>query len=98
MISRHVSIIFLYICRYDVIVDMVEVSLNIQHHGAESENFYQQDIYHVLVSYRSTEWKCPDCGSIKNILQPVTSASDATKQEAKDLASQINFQVCTMCI
>ena len=42
---------------------------------------------------RSIEWKCPECGSIKSMLKPVTEASKKTTEEAKELASQINFQV-----
>ncbi|OWF45894.1 proline-rich receptor-like protein kinase PERK9 [Mizuhopecten yessoensis] len=41
---------------------------------------------------RSLEWKCPTCGQVQNILKPVTSASQQTRQEAKELAAQINFQ------
>ena len=43
--------------------------------------------------FRSQEFKCPDCGIIKDKLKDVTEASKAETQEAKELASQINFQV-----
>ncbi|XP_060076224.1 mucin-2-like [Ylistrum balloti] len=46
----------------------------------------------VKLAKKSLEWKCPTCGQIQNILKPVTSASQKTRQEAKELASQINFQ------
>ncbi|KAK3097843.1 hypothetical protein FSP39_013726 [Pinctada imbricata] len=41
---------------------------------------------------RSLDWKCPTCGGINYILKAVTAESEKTKQEAKELASQINFQ------
>ncbi|KAJ8315744.1 hypothetical protein KUTeg_007894 [Tegillarca granosa] len=41
---------------------------------------------------RSLEWKCSTCGNVHNILKPVTAASKETAKEAKELASQINFQ------
>lgn len=44
---------------------------------------------------RSKEWKCPTCGIINYILKPMTEESEESKktsEEAKELASQINFQ------
>lgn len=41
---------------------------------------------------KSLEWKCPTCGQVQDILKPVTSASQQTQKEAKELAAQINFQ------
>lgn len=41
---------------------------------------------------RSSDWKCDHCGSVSTILKPVTEASKATKEEAKELATQINFR------
>lgn len=42
---------------------------------------------------RSQDWKCPECGDVSQKLKPVTEASEKATQEAKELASQINFQV-----
>lgn len=45
---------------------------------------------------RSKEWKCPTCGIINCILKPMTEDSEESKktsEEARELASQINFQV-----
>lgn len=44
---------------------------------------------------RSKEWKCSTCGNINCILKPMTEETEESKrtsQEAKELASQINFQ------
>lgn len=43
--------------------------------------------------FRSVDWKCEHCGNLKTILKPVTEASKAANEEAKELASQINFRV-----
>jgi len=43
---------------------------------------------------RSQDFKCPTCGSVNNTLKPVTDASKKTTEEAKELASQIDFKVC----
>ncbi|XP_046565412.1 ubiquitin-conjugating enzyme E2 J1-like isoform X2 [Haliotis rubra] len=45
-----------------------------------------------ILSKKSQDFKCTTCGSVNNTLKPVTEASEKTKQEAKELASQINFQ------
>jgi len=45
-----------------------------------------------VVSLRSLDYKCPVCGGVKDLLHPVTDASKADSEEAKELASQINFQ------
>ncbi|XP_046334443.1 ubiquitin-conjugating enzyme E2 J1-like [Haliotis rufescens] len=44
------------------------------------------------LSKKSQDFRCASCGSVNNTLKPVTEASEKTKQEAKELASQINFQ------
>ncbi|XP_063405304.1 ubiquitin-conjugating enzyme E2 J1-like [Mytilus trossulus] len=41
---------------------------------------------------RTLDWKCENCGNIAAILKPVTEASKAANEEAKELASQINFR------
>ena len=41
---------------------------------------------------KSLEYKCPVCGSVNDVLRPMTDASLADSQEAKELASQIAFQ------
>ncbi|XP_061177289.1 uncharacterized protein LOC133186026 [Saccostrea echinata] len=44
---------------------------------------------------RSKEWKCSTCGNINCILKQMTEETEESKrtsQEAKELASQINFQ------
>lgn len=41
---------------------------------------------------KSLEYKCPVCGGVKDLLRPVTAASKSDSEEAKELASQINFQ------
>ncbi len=43
--------------------------------------------------FRSQEFNCTECGKVKDKLKPVTEASKAETEEAKELASQINFQV-----
>ena len=43
--------------------------------------------------YRSKDYKCSECGNINNVLKPVTEESEKTKQEIKELASQIDFKV-----
>ncbi|XP_014787367.1 mucin-5AC [Octopus bimaculoides] len=45
-----------------------------------------------VLSKKSLCWKCPVCGSVNNVLKSLTDASKKTSEEAKDLASKINFQ------
>lgn len=45
-----------------------------------------------ILSKKSLSWKCSVCGNVSDILKPLTDASKETSQEAKALASQINFQ------
>ncbi|KAL5010584.1 hypothetical protein ScPMuIL_012889 [Solemya velum] len=41
---------------------------------------------------KTQEWKCSTCGDVTGVLKPVTEASEKTRQEAKELATQIAFQ------
>jgi len=41
---------------------------------------------------RSQDWKCEHCGYIRSLVRPVTEASQALSQEAKELGSQIKLQ------
>ncbi|CAG2228193.1 Heat shock 70 kDa protein 12B [Mytilus edulis] len=41
---------------------------------------------------KTLDWKCENCGNIAAILKPVTDASKAANEEAKELASQINLR------
>ncbi|XP_050392969.2 ubiquitin-conjugating enzyme E2 J1 isoform X1 [Patella vulgata] len=45
-----------------------------------------------VLAKKSQDWKCQNCGAIGHILPPVTQASEKTTQEAKELATQIDFQ------
>ncbi|XP_076466694.1 ubiquitin-conjugating enzyme E2 J1-like isoform X3 [Babylonia areolata] len=45
-----------------------------------------------VLAKRSQDWKCPECGDVSQKLKPKTQASEEAAQEAKELASQINFQ------
>ncbi|CAI9733798.1 Hypothetical predicted protein [Octopus vulgaris] len=59
--------------------------------GAIGSLDYTTDERKVL-SKKSLCWKCPVCGSVNNVLKSLTDASKKTSEEAKDLASKINFQ------
>ncbi|CAC5418981.1 UBE2J1 [Mytilus coruscus] len=56
--------------------------------------FNLPDFYMTWEKYfdRTLDWKCENCGNIAAILKPVTEASKAANEEAKELASQINFR------
>lgn len=45
-----------------------------------------------VLAKRSQDYKCPNCGSINNILKEVTEESETTKREAQELAAQMSFQ------
>ncbi|XP_045196671.2 ubiquitin-conjugating enzyme E2 J1-like [Mercenaria mercenaria] len=45
-----------------------------------------------ILAKRSQDFKCPSCGSIQNILKPVTEESKKTTEEARELAAQIDFK------
>ncbi|KAK3606740.1 hypothetical protein CHS0354_036539 [Potamilus streckersoni] len=45
-----------------------------------------------VLAKRSQNWECPDCGIVTDVLLPVTEASKLAREEAKQLATQINFQ------
>ncbi|XP_041352278.1 ubiquitin-conjugating enzyme E2 J1-like [Gigantopelta aegis] len=45
-----------------------------------------------VLAKKSQDWKCHSCGDVIKVLKAVTKASEKTQQEAKELASQINFQ------
>ncbi|KAL3881974.1 hypothetical protein ACJMK2_028356 [Sinanodonta woodiana] len=45
-----------------------------------------------VLARRSQNWECPDCGKVSDVLLPVTEASKLAREEAKQLATQINFQ------
>ena len=60
-------------------------------HGAIGSLDYTPNERKILAR-KSLDWKCPHCGSIKNALKPVTEASKKDTEEAKELATQIDFQ------
>ncbi|KAH9504682.1 hypothetical protein Btru_062566 [Bulinus truncatus] len=45
-----------------------------------------------ILSKKSKDWKCPVCGDISTVLLEPNSESIVTEKEAKELATQINFQ------
>lgn len=45
-----------------------------------------------VLARRSKDFKCSECGCVNNVLKPVTEASEKTRQEIKELASQIDFK------
>lgn len=45
-----------------------------------------------VLAKRSQDFVCPSCGSINNILKPVTEESKKTSEEAKQLAAQMDFK------
>jgi len=46
-----------------------------------------------LLAKRSLDWKCPTCGvKMRDVLPPLTEASKAVTEEAKELAQQISFK------
>ena len=49
---------------------------------------------HFISPCRSVEWKCDQCGHVRNLLRPVTEASEALNKEAKELGAKIKLQAC----
>ncbi|VDM85607.1 unnamed protein product [Strongylus vulgaris] len=44
--------------------------------------------------FRSLEWKCKECGAcMRNALKPLTENAKKSNEEAKELASQLTFNV-----
>lgn len=46
----------------------------------------------VVPLYSSVRFNCPHCGLVSNKLQPITSESETTRQEMRDLAAQLSMQ------